>query len=92
MWNIDTKTIIDKHLICIEIMEGIQSFQIHKHTMEQYLEQGSIYWSFPSLVVKYQHNIDIYERCIKRLLERYNNAIGTAKGMAKILRYNDITI
>ena len=73
MKHIDTKTIIDNHQMCIEIMEGIKSFQRQIYTMERNLDPGVIYWSFPALIAKYQHNIDIYERCIQRLLQRYFN-------------------
>jgi hypothetical protein len=64
-------------------MEGIQSFQRQIYTMERNLEQGSIYWSLPALIVKYQHNIDIYHRCIVRLTKRYFNVFGEVEIMMR---------
>lgn len=83
---VDTKTIIDYHERCIEIMEGIQSFQRLIHMVRQNLDTpGAVY---PTFVAKYENKIDTWERCIVRLLERYNNAMCLLQ--KESLRYHDI--
>jgi hypothetical protein len=65
---------IKTHQTCIEILEGIQQFKrlgdVTFESMVQ-LKEGL----FPELEKKYLHQLDIYERCIERLNERYYNVI-----------------
>jgi len=68
--DINTPSLIDKHQQCIEIVEAIAHFQMSKrHTIRSIESFGG---TFPNLRKKYIHNIDIYNRCINRLKERYN--------------------
>ena len=68
--NIDTTSLIDQHQQLIEIVEAIQHFQMAKrHTIQSIEGFGG---TFPRLRKKYIHNIDIYNRCINRLKERYS--------------------
>lgn len=73
---VDTKTIIDHHEKCIAIMEGIQAFQRQIHMVKQNLDtRGTVREHFPTFIVDCENNIDTWERCIKRLLQRYNKAM-----------------
>ena len=68
--NIDTTSLIDKHQSLIELAEAIHSFQMSRKLTIQSIEGFG--GTFPELRRKYIHNIDIYNRCINRLKERYN--------------------
>lgn len=71
---IDTKTIIDSHQTCIEIMEGIASFQRQILTTSRNIDEWEKYNHFPGMIERYEDRIDTWERCIVRLLERYDLA------------------
>jgi hypothetical protein len=69
----NSRAIIDKHQVCIEILEGIQYFeQSKKHKIESI---EGFAGTFPELRRKYVHEIDIYNRCIKRLEQRHDKVI-----------------
>jgi hypothetical protein len=61
---------IKNHETSIELLEAMQHFENlikHKETAIKMCEN-----SFPRLQYKYIHNIDIYNKCINRLQNRYN--------------------
>jgi hypothetical protein len=63
------KHIIKHHYTSIEILEAIQYFNVRIDTLQGALQGVALH--FPVLVKKYTHQIDIYNRCITRLNERY---------------------
>ena len=71
--SINTKTLIDNHQLCIEILEGISHFQSSIRLKKESL--NGFAGTFYELRIKYAHNIDIYNRCINRLNQRYNNIL-----------------
>ena len=75
---IDTKTIIDNHQLCIEIMEGIASFQRYILNAQRNLEQYQEF-RFRDMEENQKHQIDIYERCIVRLQLRYSKVLKEIK-------------
>ena len=65
-----TKKLIKQHKKKIEILEAIRHFE---NAIK--LKTGSINGypgTFPELRRKYIHNIEIYNKCIQRLTERYS--------------------
>jgi hypothetical protein len=68
--NINGNSLIDKHQMCIEIVEAIMHFQLRKKHLIQSI--NGFGGSFSELRRKYVNNIDTINRCIKRLEERYN--------------------
>jgi hypothetical protein len=70
MTIIDTNTIIEKLELKIEIMHAIKTFQRRIASLTDSIENYKVH--FPSLAEKYRHEVDICERCIVRLLQRYD--------------------
>ncbi len=71
--NVSIRSLIDKHQMCIEILEGIMCFeQRKKHRMESI---EGFAGTFPELRKKYVNDIDTINRCIKRLEQRYNRIL-----------------
>ena len=62
--------LIDKHQLCIEILEGVKYFE-KAIELKKYSING-FSGTFPELRRKYIHDVDIYERCVKRLKQRYD--------------------
>lgn len=73
MKNIET--IISSHLKRIEILEGIQYFDMKSKYQHDLIISLPV--EFNTAIVKANHLISIYYKCITRLLLRYNklNAI-----------------
>ena len=71
--NVSNRSLIEKHQMCIEILEGIMHFeQRKKHRIESIDGFAGI---FPELRKKYVNEIDTINRCIKRLEQRYNRVL-----------------
>lgn len=71
--NVNRRSLIDKHQMCIEILEGIMYFeQRKKHTIESI---DGFAGTFPELRRKYVNDIDTINRCIKRLEQRYKRIL-----------------
>lgn len=62
--------LINKHQMCIEILEAIMHFENRKKNIAESIE--SIAGTFPDLRRKYVNDIDTINRCITRLQERYS--------------------
>lgn len=60
-----------KHERSLELIEAINTFnkRLAWHTA---LIDSEFYQTFPDLIRKYTHRIDIINRCINRLTESYN--------------------
>lgn len=62
--------LIEKHQLKIEILEAIQHFaRMIEHKQESI---DGFPGTFINLRMKYLHNIEIYNKCINRLKQRYN--------------------
>ena len=71
--NVSSRSLIDKHQTCIEILEGIIRFkQRKKHRIESI---EGFAGTFPELRKKYVNDIDTINRCIKRLEQRYKRIL-----------------
>ena len=71
--NISSRSLIDKHQMCIAILEGIMHFeQRKKHRIESI---NGFAGTFPELRRKYLNDIDTINRCIKRLEQRYQRVL-----------------
>lgn len=71
----NAKTAIERHQTCIEILEAVSHFQ----NMIQ-LKVDSINGfpgTFPELRNKYYHNIEIYKKCIVRLIQRHDKILNS---------------
>jgi hypothetical protein len=61
--------LIKKHENLIKILEAIITF---RKRMESTVHNMKVLnGNFPNLIKKHYHDIEIYERCINRLLEKY---------------------
>ena len=67
--NVSSRSLIDKHQMCIEILEGIMHFEQQKKHRIESIEGFA--GTFPELRRKY----DTINRCIKRLEQRYNRVL-----------------
>jgi len=64
---------IEKHQSCIEILEGIKHFEKKK---ERKIESiNGFAGTFPELRLKYINDIDTINRCIERLVLRYQTIL-----------------
>lgn len=65
-----TQELIEKQELGLEILEAIQCYEgrIEEKKSSWYRNVNS---HFPALKEQAEHDIDIYERCIVRLKERY---------------------
>lgn len=71
--NVSSRSLIDKHQMCIEILEGIIHFkQRKKHKIESI---KCFAGTFPELRRKYENDIDTINMCIKRLEQRYKRVM-----------------
>lgn len=71
--NVSIRPLIDKHQMCIKILEGIICFkQRKKHRIESI---EGFAGTFPELRKKYENDIDTINRCIKRLEQRYKRIL-----------------
>jgi len=61
---------IQIHERCIEILEDIMIFENKRRRIKESLN-GATGRLFPGLIPEMMHDIDIAERCIERLRERY---------------------
>ena len=62
--------LIKNHELQIEILEAIQYFaRMIEHKQDSI---NGFPGTFPDLKRKYLHNIEIYQMCINRLKQRYN--------------------
>ena len=68
---INTGKLIDYHRTSIEILEGIDKFQ--NLVRLNYEHINILAGNFKHLIKKYKHNIEIYDMCIQRLKQRYDN-------------------
>ena len=81
------KTRMEKLQILVGLEEGIQSFkdqiQLKKDTITHRKHFKKQYSFVPEFcedeINECEHNIDIYERCIKRLEQRFNKVRKTLK-------------
>ena len=71
--NFNIHLLIDKHQMCIEILEAIMRFEQQKKHKIESIEGFA--GTFPDLRKKYVNDIDTINRCIKRLKQRYNHAL-----------------
>lgn len=71
--NVSSRSLIDKHQMCIEILEGIMCFEQRKKHRIESIEGFA--GTFPELRKKYVNDIDTINRCIKRLEQRYNRIL-----------------
>jgi len=71
--NVSSRSLIDRHQMCIDILEGIMQFeQLKKHRIESI---EGFAGTFPELRRKYVNDIDTINRCIKRLEQRYKRVL-----------------
>lgn len=63
------KSLIDKHQMCIEILEGISKFEKRKNRRMDSIDGFA--GTFPELRRKYENEIATINRCIERLEQRY---------------------
>ena len=73
----NTNELIKKHESCILILEAIQFYNRRISLNEESI--NGFAGTFPRLKTKYLNDIDTIERCIKRLEQRYNNALNQTK-------------
>lgn len=71
--NVSSRSLIDKHQMCIEILEGIMHFEQRKKHRIESIEGFA--GTFPELRRKYVNDIDTINRCIKRLEQRYKRVL-----------------
>lgn len=71
--NVSSRSLIDKHQMCIEILGGIIHFEQRKKHMIESIEGFA--GIFPELRRKYVNDIDTINRCIKRLEQRYQRVL-----------------
>ena len=71
--NVSSRSLIDKHQMCIEILEGIMHFELRKKYRIESVEGFA--GTFPELRRKYVNDIDTINRCIKRLEQRYQRVM-----------------
>lgn len=71
--NISSRSLIDKHQMCIEILEGIMHFEQRKKHRIESIEGFA--GTFPELRRRYVNDVDTINRCIKRLEERYKRVL-----------------
>lgn len=71
--NVSSRSLIDKHQTCIEILEGIIRFEQRKKHKIESIEGFA--GTFPELRKKYVNDIDTINRCIKRLEQRYKRIL-----------------
>ncbi len=71
--NVSIRSLIDKHQMCIEILEGIICFEQRKKHRIESIEGFA--GTFPELRKKYENDIDTINRCIKRLEQRYKRIL-----------------
>jgi len=64
---------IKKHEICISILQGVSEFEERKKMITESFYGFSS--SFPELKEKYLRDIEIHDKCIERLKQRYNKAL-----------------
>lgn len=70
-----TKNLIDQHLKVIELLEDIATFERRIELKKECINGFS--GTFPELKLKYEDQIDTYNRCIARLYSRYEKAVKT---------------
>jgi len=75
--NISSRSLINKHQMCIEILEGIMHFEQRKKQRIESIE--GFPGTFPELRKKYVNDIDTINRCIKRLEQRYKYVLNDYK-------------
>jgi len=73
--NMNTKRQIERHQTCIDILEGIQHFEMMISHTETSIEAGKKWCS--DFVPKWEHKVLIYYKCIERLKDRYLNVLKT---------------
>jgi hypothetical protein len=71
--NVSSRSLIEKHQTCIEILEGIIRFEQRKKHRIESIEGFA--GTFPELRKKYVNDIDTINRCIKRLEQRYKRIL-----------------
>ena len=71
--NVSSRSLIDIHQMCIEILEGIMRFEQRKKHRIESIEGFA--GTFPELRKKYVNDIDTINRCIKRLEQRYKRIL-----------------
>jgi len=69
-----TQEKIDKHQVCIEILEAIRLYM--RLISNVYEGLNGFPGTFPRLRKKCEHDIDIYNRCIRRLESRHEKVLG----------------
>jgi hypothetical protein len=67
----NAKELINKHQKCIEILEAVQTFEMLIKSAQENID--GFCGTFPELRKKYKHNKEIYQMCINRLMQRYEN-------------------
>ena len=70
---VNVRSLIEKHQLCIEILEGIKHFENKKKHRIEIIE--GFPGTFPRLRRKYINDIDTINRCIKRLEQRYKSVL-----------------
>lgn len=77
MKTVSIHSLIDKHQMCIEILEGMKYFESRKKRVIENIEGFA--GTFPELRKKYVNDIDTINRCIKRLEQRYKRILNGKK-------------
>lgn len=75
--NVCSRSLIEKHQKCIEILEGIMHFEQRKKHRIENIEGFA--GTFPELRRKYVNDIDTINRCIKRLEDSYKRVLHGCK-------------
>ena len=66
----------DIHKSCIQILFAIQTYETWIANLQSGIYRVSL---FPEAQAKARHDVDIYQRCIKRLEQRYNKQLNKLK-------------
>ena len=69
----DKDFLINEHQTCVEILEGIKSFELKIKLLQDDINNYGFY--FIGLAVKYKQDIEILNKSIDRLKLRYNNKL-----------------
>jgi len=67
--------LIERQQKGMEILEGIQHFLTLIKSTKQNI--NGFAGTFPGLKIKYEHNLEIYWMCVRRLEQRYKKVMNT---------------
>ena len=68
---------INRQMLGLEVLEGIEYFETRIKLTKESI--NGFAGTFPELNKKYEHNLIIFDMCIKRLNQRYNKIMSYGK-------------